>query len=364
MQSCHLMRRWALLIILVLLGASLSGCQELFKGPDPTLVDFHNVLTDPVVRIQRLDTDGDEDEKKPEERQREWVVFYQRGGVIFGTVYDVQGDPPVIFPYSLEAPDQDFLGQATGRAEDIAASMENAISLLGGQELVIRDRDKQVTIFRWEAPDDIKPWDMPDPARQRYRCLGLFRTNGWVRLETDRVVTLQNLLGERSRFAILRAYIPVDGSYLIGNQTVEPTLATVDFANGGFPDVRNSPYPEQLVLAFYKTIGKKDPPFPITDYLSKEAKKKFEEETLDWGCPWPLDTWKRVLVAEIRYTPEGENEQVIKAQTTGQEATGGATVTVNIECIPREEEEEHLRRQITWWFTVSPEGIWRMDRAQ
>ena len=100
MQSCHLMRRWALLIILVLLGASLSGCQELFKGPDPTLVDFHNVLTDPVVRIQRLDTDGDEDEKKPEERQREWVVFYQRGGVIFGTVYDVQGDPPVIFPYS------------------------------------------------------------------------------------------------------------------------------------------------------------------------------------------------------------------------------------------------------------------------
>ena len=96
MQSCHLMRRRALLIILVLLGASLSGCQELFPGPDPTLVDFHHILSAPVVRIQRLDTDNDEDEREPKDYQREWVIFYKRGGVIFGLVYDVQGDPPVV----------------------------------------------------------------------------------------------------------------------------------------------------------------------------------------------------------------------------------------------------------------------------
>ena len=236
--------------------AYLLSFQQNVSFEDAIPIDLESSLN--VARIEKVDTDSDGFD--------EWVVFYtydrtaQSTGPIEAMVYDNdRGDPPVIFPYKLKPPGQEYLSEGTVSIEmhQVATSADNPDDPL---EVVI-DGGGTLSIFSFRQNSE--DWEFPRDIPPRYQPIGFFRGSGGARLGNNNSVTVinrdgyeRNQLVSRSIYELnpatnsywFRYYEPTD----LDRSLAAPVFTTIDFINSSPPaNIYGSTYPEHIVMGFY-----------------------------------------------------------------------------------------------------------------
>lgn len=329
----------------VRLNAYYSGMEQ--------LVNFDNAIPSnlaenlAVARVERLDTDCD--------GFKEWVVFYKvdkraKNSPIHGVVYDNdRGNPPVIFPYALSAPDRNYLSE-----EDVSmlASVEevaqNRPTPQGDNcpEIVVEGKN-ELTIFRFQQNSEI--WDFPRDVPARYEPIGFFRGSGNVKLNrTTKQVIVHDRNGfERSQLAVRSVYaLQPDPqtrfeTYLNPVQalgdTSPPTLAapvisTIDFFPTPPDDIVNTPFPEKIVLAFYASTcaglnntlcNSYNTGWQSQEFLTGDALSAAQTGNANYfGLP-NLSGNENISVSQLRYYPQSETDPDLLESGAGRDVVTG-----------------------------------------
>jgi hypothetical protein len=312
-----------------------------------------------VVSVERADTDADGFE--------EWIVFYmfdKRAATspILGAVYDNdRGNPPVIFPYHLTAPDRNYLSeqQVFGPSltvQELAADLTRTDRNPDGEnvpELIVQGAN-ELTIFRYRWNSD--PWDFPRDAPSRYEAIGFFRGNGGVRINLDqgspgygRVTVIDRNGYERSQLAIRSIYelrvdpqtnnetyldllVPLGG---VGAPRVAaPVVSTVDFNPTPPDNVINTPYPEKVVLAFYAaTCGGADDTLCLNttydlgwqarDFLTGDALSAFDANNPAYFGLSSFSDNQNITISQVRYHPALETDPDLLETGGGRDVVTG-----------------------------------------
>lgn len=341
----------ARLAMLIILLATLSACSSAPpEEPPEKMISFtKDVLPGKtVLDVQRADTDSD--------GQSEWVVFYRFDqvsdrGPVAALIYDVVRDPssqlPIVYPYRLRTPDQNYLalGQPKVALVDVVPEVGGVIR----KELVFTTTH-ELTFFRLNH----------DPASQLtddpplYRCIGFFRSDGGVSFDPSKglTVTVTSQAGyERSQLVTRYYYKPeADGYFITGTTSlVQPFASAIDFPEGIPSDILDTPYPEKIILAFYKTLGREDAKPKATDYLSDQATQEFEAGRLRYGSPYLKDQIKYAVVKELGYYPT-------------QEDSKSTIVAVKVVFYPKSGERSPLIE--VRWTLIRVQNRWKMDYPQ
>ncbi|MDY7039527.1 MAG: hypothetical protein SVX38_01540 [Chloroflexota bacterium] len=331
--------------IITLAGLALTACNPI-KREDPRL-DFTKILPEELraQQVERLDADND--------GHLEWVLFYQYDVIegqtrrqfspIAAVVYNADAptgrkEPPVIQPYPLHPPDEDYLGE-----NQCEIRMADVIAKNDGLELVVESIDANglitdASIFTWRGDEEA------GAGSPGYKCLGFFRTRGQVEVSSDRVVVRERT-DERSQLAVRQVYQPKDGSYLdVNDRVLAPIESSVEFAFGKPKDVLNSPYPEKIVLAFYQDINTD----AALDYLSADGRERLIRGELDLGAPWSRSRIAKTLVRELRYIPPavGSPETQVSVRVSFRPTTGEESEVVELT-----------------WVLIQEGGFWKMDQS-
>jgi hypothetical protein len=330
------------------------------------VVDFFPTFPDryKVQEVENVDTDGD--------GQKEWVVLYRfdlTGGrsPYAGAIYDSdRGDPPVIFPYRLVPPDRDYLS-------DNAISLQlNDLVKLGETkpvpEVFITGNaggiNTDLTIFRY-VPNSL-PWEFPRDEPRRYQVIGSFRGDGGVRYNAaGKTVTVLNRGGyDRSQLAVQNVYRldEARGTFMSAADPKElgaPASSQVVFAFGMPSDILETPYPEKLVLGFYKALAQKQSStIKPEDFLTGQALIEYSRgNLLYFGFPDVSGDVTQVRVTQLSYSPQTEafdasvtvlgKEPRFLTVSIGFESQVGASVAQT----PRPIE----------WVTTLVDGKWKID---
>ncbi len=243
-----------------------------------TVYDSGNATNLRVCKVERKDTDGD--------GFREWLVYYQFdtvGPSKFGkpcpdnsprsvSIYDSdRGNPPIVFPYNLKAPDRDFLGEngvileqheivknivapppASGTVDEIPELF--FFGVRGGTR-------NQLTIFKYQYNTD--NWESPTNIPDRYVLIGAFNGSGGISFDEDTYNVTVKDRGpfERSQLVVKTVY-ELHGesgaeTYMqsFGASSLRsPIESTIDFAGKPPADIFETEYPEKIVLAFYQSL--------------------------------------------------------------------------------------------------------------
>lgn len=309
------------LIVLALCFLVLAGLTACVRrsGTDepPKTLDFETdiplPLNKPVVHVQRSDTDSD--------KSLEWVLFYRfdqvtAGGPIAALIYDVVNAPisqvPIVYPYRLRTPDQDYL------AEDIPyLGLHNVLTEPAGaiprNELVFTTTH-EVAVFRLTRDPEVYAAD-DSPL---YRCIGFFRGDAVAFDPKTFVVTVTSNAGfERSQLVTRSYYRPassdqLDGYFIATTSTLmPPEESEVDFNEGQIPQgILDTPYPEKIALAFYQTLGEPKPDIDVLYYLTSRAAEAFKKGTLEYGSPVAIDQLDRAIVTALDYRPTQEGDVI------------------------------------------------------
>jgi hypothetical protein len=332
------------------------------------VVDFFAVLPDrykvKVQEVENVDTDGD--------GEKEWVVLYRFDltdgrSPYAGAIYDYdRGDPPVIFPYQLVPPDRDYLS-------DSAISLQlNDLIKLGETkpvpEVFITGNaggiNTDLTIFR-HVPNSL-PWEFPRDEPRRYQVIGSFRGDGGVRYDaTSKTVTVLNRGGyDRAQLAVQNVYSldETRGTFMSAADPKElgaPASSQVVFAFGMPPDILETPYPEKLVLGFYKALAQKQSStIKPEEFLTGQALIEYSRgNLLYFGFPDVSGDVTQVKVTQLSYSPQTEafdasvtvlgQEPRFLTVSIGFESQVGASVAQT----PRPVE----------WVTTLVNGKWKID---
>lgn len=316
------------------LNAYYSGLEQ--------LVNFDNALPNnlaknlAVAKVERLDTDGD--------GFKEWLVFYQfdkraKSSPVQAAVYDNdRGNPPVIFPYALRAPDRNYLSE---ESIDISVSVEPVAKDTNGpqnsdaNEIVIAGKN-ELTIFRLRMPLEQQSgeWDFPRDVPSRYEAIGFFRGSGNVKFDksTKQVIVNDRNGYERSQLAIRSVYAlqtdPATGfeTYLDPIQSLgdtnpatlaAPIISTIDFFPTPPDDVINTPFPEKIVLAFYTSTcagpnntlcNSYNATWETQKFLTGDALAAAQTNNAGFfGLP-SLTGNENISVSQLRYYPQLETD--------------------------------------------------------
>lgn len=342
-------RLWPGLLLSALLCILLTACVDTTteKPPELTVNLPTDLLPDKAgVSVKRVDTDSD--------GQLEWLAFYRfdqvgESGSVAALIYDVAASPgelPVLYPYKLRAPDQSYLAQDVPRWVMIDIIPES-----GGpvrKELVL-STDSDLAIFQANGNVVNQPSDDPP----LYRCIGFFRNDGGVVLDAEsHQVTVTSRAGyERSQLVTRYYYAPqADGYFVTGTTTlVSPFGSAVDFPEGVPLDILDTPYPEKIALAFYKTFGKNDAKPTLLEYLTAQASNELMAGRLRYGSPFPLDQVDYAVVKELGYYPTQDDS----------EAT---VVTVKVVFASKSGQKSPLTE--IRWSLIRQENRWKVDFPQ
>lgn len=337
--------------LIVLLCTALTACGNTEeKTPEPTINISADVLSDKsVVAVQRVDTDSD--------GKLEWLVFYRfdqvgQVGPVAALIYDVASAPgqlPVVFPYKLRTPNQTYLAQGVPKVDMVEVLPET-----GGtprKELVL-STPMELAFFRVNG--NAVGWPSDDPPL--YHCIGFFRSDGGVNFDPNSLqVTVTSRGGyERSQLVTRYYYKPeltsdVEGYYVTGTTTlISPFGSEVAFSGGIPSDVLDTPYPEKIVLAFYKTFGSTDAKPTILDYLTAQAATDFMGGKLNYGSPFPLSQIKYATVKELSYYPT-------------QEDTPATQVNVKVVFATADKKSSLIE---VHWRLIRDQNRWKMDITQ
>lgn len=364
--------------------------------PQPRYVSLAQRLTDDKIiylgdivpglyhpdYIHRIDTDGD-DEDLPEE----WVAFYQydvdtsedsgtREGPFGGAIYDPDGcRPPTILSFELVPVNYQYLGEdyASIQVENIISYQEpqpGGVLTLDRPEVIIRGITRGVVtdlnIFRKlgvpKACVDREQWQ----DQLSYESIGSFRASYLIERSGSTVTVVDRDVRERSQFVVRRKYVPVDGSYFQpGTKSLrEPVEFSLAFGTGEPDEATQVYYPEKAVLAFYMALGRDKNLSKAEGYLSDSAREVYSIRNDAFGLSTASsavgrDRLARVLVWEIRYTPDVEAEQLHSPRRVSALIVGVDTDGV----IDREHACE-----VTWTVVGVPEQNalpygceWRLD---
>ena len=289
-----------------------------------------------VDQVLRLDTDGD--------GENEWVVLYTFDEPdssafvpIRGAIYDVASrEPklPIIYPYHLQAPGWNYLGEGQGRVKvkvedlvtvsrsDTDTPLEVIVESSGGGSRLVN----RVSIYRWQdniASQLRKRTDphevlivpgQPRASGEWYECIGMFESTSQVKVGLDEVRVIDRIwedrvAADRSQLGRVRVYRPDArlGGYLDENQQlVQPIATCIDFAYGMPEDLSDSPYPEKIVMAFHNTFPE-DPEQSAT-FLSPGAIERRKRDPV-----WRLydSPGAKACVQLVSYGPPDETNAEI-----------------------------------------------------
>ena len=301
--------RLALCAILVTVTAA---CRDATPAePRSEMVSFRTDmdLGKEILGVQREDTDSDGAE--------EWIVFYRfdqvgAGGPVAAIVYDAAMDTalqlPVLYPFKLRTPDQNYLAEVVPDVTLVNILTEGNSKTLN--ELVF-GTERELAIFRLSRDPAMPPTDNPP----LYRCVGFFRSD---RVTFDPVsfqVVVTSFAGfERSQLVTKRYFKPdsslnADGYFVAGTTTLlNPYDYEVDFREPVNEGVLDTPYPEKILLAFYKSLGQTDAKPTAVEYLSSQAASEFRAGRLRTGSPFSVDQIRRATVKRISYFPTQDTD--------------------------------------------------------
>jgi hypothetical protein len=340
------------------------------------LVDFYTLLPEQytVKQVEYEDTDGD--------GKKEWIVFYQFDLVdgrnpYAGAVYDFdRGSPPVLFPYRLVPPDRDYLSEAAVEfeLEDIVEAGEvkpiPEIFVYGKAPIskeVGTPITTDLTIFR-HVPNSFE-WEYPRDEPRRYQVIGSFRGDGGVVFSREeKTVTVRNRAGyDRSQLAVETVYAldETRGTYMSRTdpqQLDAPLSSQVIFTFGMPPDILETPYPEKLVVGFYKTLAQKNSDIEPKDFLTGQALIEYERDNLAYfgfdGVSGKVADVKDVTITELTYAPEFE--RIDPAITVLGEEPRLLVVSIDFEAQVGGRSTQTT--QPIQWVTTVVNGKWKIDR--
>lgn len=311
---------------------TLSGCRRSSsEEAREDMVSFRKdmQLGRDILLVQRADTDTD--------GQNEWIVFYRfdqvgKAGPIAALIYDIARDPtsqlPVLYPYKLRAPDQNYLAAITP-----TVGLYNIVPEPVGptRNEIVFSTPHELAVFRLARDPNGLPSDTPP----LYHCIGFFRSDEVsFNTKTFQVTVTSGAGFERSQLVTRRYYRAgsppeYDGYFVAGTTTLQqPYEYEVDFPKGIPATILDTPYPEKIVLAFYKTVGQASPAIDILHYLSSQAATEFKAGKLRCGSPFPLDQLQQAVVKRLSYFPTQEMDvtaqvvtEVVFASKAGQQST-------------------------------------------
>jgi hypothetical protein len=288
------------------------------------------------AEIYELDTNHSGDQ--------EWVVLYRfdlpaetegERGPIGGLVYPQKDDgSPSTTPLQLRTPHDEYLCEC-----ECLASMENALSMLPFEELVVRDtcneRTTRAFIFHWE------------PNTGQHESKGHFiGDHVQVALNT---VTVTQRVQHLSQLALELVYVPRNGGTYYqpdGRGVVDPEKHELIFYGPEPEHVTLSPYPEKVVLAFYKhyTEGER-----VAELFTQRGWEQVEQCTTgQCGCLAGSEDVTHVRVTHLKPQEDTEPDQAVFAANIICELGDGQL-----------ENETTVR-----WYLVRQDGQWKLDRAE
>lgn len=307
-----------------------------FLAKDKTIYlgDFVGGVYD-LDYINRIDTDGSQEPQK-----EEWLVFYQYDvrqdqnsetytGPFGAAIYDYTDcRPPTLLSYELVATNYDYLGQdqALVQTENIIAYADPLSAMQDRTEVIIvgltRGAATDLNVFRKVGIEldcyEQQQWRAAHPGEAfpnplHYHNIGSFRGNFLIRRIGDTITVIDRAPFERSQITIEKQYRPENGSYFqTGTQTLLPPVEFTLAFGTGLPDqVTQVYYPEKAVLAFYTQLGKDSKSLEAAKgYLSPGAQDTFDIRSDQFGLAMSRRDLARVLVWEIRYQPNPEEERL------------------------------------------------------
>jgi hypothetical protein len=349
-QHKRCVTRWVrFFAVALLLAVLLPACTSEEEPAEYVIAIARDVLKGRnILGVERIDTDSD--------GEKEWLTFYRFDqiaddrGPVAALVYDVVMDPaiqlPVVYPYKLRTPNENYLAQGKPKVKLVDIIPESAG--VPRQEVVFYT-DTDLAFFRLTRDPGPPPGD--DPSL--YRCIGFFRSPHGVYFNDDTFeVTVISRTGyERSDLVQKYFYKPEGDGYFITNTAnlVAPYAAAIDFPGAIPSDILETPYPEKIVLAFYRTLGTVGLPHKLIDYLTAQAATEFQQGKLKYGSPFPLDKIERAVVKELSYYPT-------------QDGTQSTVVTVRVQF--RSTDDQLSDSIEVRWTMVREDGRWKMDYPQ
>jgi hypothetical protein len=341
---------WIALALPLVTLVALTSCSRPEPEKPSEMLNFMQdiPLGKPILQVEQVDTDSD---KKPE-----WVVFYRfdqvgAGGPVAALIYDVVREPlsqlPMIYPYKLRTPDQNYLA-----AEVPTLSLYNVVPESSGtprNELVF-STGRELAVFQVTRDPEIFAADNPP----LYHCIGFFRSDAVAFDEKTFEVTVTSNAGfERSQLVTRSYYEPAisdqqDGYFITTTTSLAPPKESkVDFNEGKIPEaILDTPYPEKIVLAFYQTLGQANPAIDVLYYLSSQAADSFRQGTLKYGSPFPTDQLQAAIVKELSYYPTQDTDKT-------------ALVTATVVFHPKSGQPSNPIE--TRWRLVLVDNRWKMD---
>jgi hypothetical protein len=225
----------------------------------------------------------------------------------------------------------DYLGQdwLTASVEEIIPAPQGITRpevILNGQTLgVVTD----LNIFRKEGiePDCSQgqawretPQGQACPYPVYYKVIGSFRGNYLVQRAGSTVSVYDRAGFERSQIVLRRKFEPdlTTGTYFVNatSQTLRtPAEFGLEFGPGWPDNIPQVYYPEKAVLAFYLSLtGKAADLERAKNYLSESAQQAYNIKTRQFGISMPRSQMDHVVVVEIRYEPNVEEERAHKTR--------------------------------------------------
>ncbi len=301
--------------------------------------------------IHRVDTDGEE-----EALDQEWLAFYQydvdtsedqqrREGPFGAAIYDPDDcRPPAILSFELVPVNYQYLGEdgADVQVANIIAYQEpqpdSGGLTLDRPEVIIKGFTRgavtDLNIFRKlgvpKACAEREQWQ----KLLSYENIGSFRASYVIERSGSTITVVDRDVRERSQFVVRKTYVPVAGTYFQPGTKIlrEPVEYSLAFGPGEPDEVTQVYYPEKALLAFYLALGKGRNQNKAEGYLSESARATYDIKRDLFGlssAPGAVgrDDLGRVLVWEIRYTPDVEAEQlhtprVVSALVVGVDQDG------------------------------------------
>lgn len=338
------MRQGSKLLLLVVLVCLPLACQQSGEGPVIFLgnqpLDFADVLPEDWQHIGTYRLDVNDDDRP------EWVVLYrfdllpgrnQRGSPIAAAVYQPDGrKPPHLRAYELHLPDGDYLCECSCKP-----LLKDILSGLDGPELIVRDqcdgKDTRLSIFHWS------------PTEGQYLSYGHFLGSD-IKFDTDEVMVDQPWPG-RAQLAMQETYHPAENNstyFQPGGQGLHVNWAKRElvFAYEEPRDVKPSPYPEKIVLAFYIHYPERG----AQEFFTTEGWQRVAECTSNrCGCASARDEIEHVWVTDLR--PEAAGSE-----------SDRASVVARVTCERRDktlDPETSIR-----WHLVRQGDRWHLDSAE
>jgi hypothetical protein len=180
--------------------------------------------------------------------------------------------------------------------------------------------------------------------------------------DPPRVVVKHREVFERSQLAVRRTYVAQGGTFLRVRSPEElepfdPVESTLDFIGGIPANVAESPYPEKIVLAYYRAFGNRDLAYGL---LSSRAQSVYGKEDVA-GCDRSAGDLSAIQVDGLAYVPLRENAEQFGAEgvdeTHPREASQNAQVTVGFRCQPKQSSDEP---HVVCWTLVPEAGRWKL----